>query len=80
MEIGELASNVCLLGHSSWNVSEFNLSEATMWTLLKWLIDKYYYWRAKRIAPTNEELLESVKRFPAPQEWYDENFDDLFED
>ncbi len=28
----------------------------------------------KRITPTNAELLKLADRFPAPQEWYDEDY------
>ena len=34
----------------------------------------------KRITPSNEELLKLAERYPPPQEWYDEDFSDLFDD
>ncbi len=32
----------------------------------------------ERITPRNTELLKLADRFPAPQEWYDEDFGGLF--
>jgi len=39
--------------------------------------DMRYWEEAERIAPSNEELRASVVRFPAPQEWLEED-DQLF--
>ena len=34
----------------------------------------------ERITPTNEELLKLADKFPPPQEWYDEDFEGLFDE
>jgi len=57
------------------------IGAAIGWLISRWWIrrqDKRFWAELKRTTPPNAELLKLVKSSPAPQEWYNEDEEELF--